>query len=87
MGYKNGTDVLPTHLLEEIQSYFNGGLIYIPKSGQKVSWGEKSGTRKQLDVRNRKMQRLYQMGNSIEELACEFFLSPETVKKIVYGKG
>jgi len=87
MGYKNGIDVLPAHLLEEIQGYFNGGLIYIPKNGDKVSWGQKSGTRKQLDSRNGKMKTLYKSGRSIETLANEFFLSPETVKKIVYGKG
>lgn len=86
MSYKNGIDVLPTHLLKEIQGYFNGGLIYIPKNGDKVSWGQNSGTRKQLDLRNMKMKTLYKNGQSIETLANDFFLSPETVKKIVYGK-
>ena len=31
MGYKNGKDVLPCELLQELQKYVQGELIYIPK--------------------------------------------------------
>lgn len=86
MDYKNGIEVLPAQLLKEIQKHFNGGLIYIPKEGDKTGWGQLSGTKKELKLRNDKMLKMYKMGDSVTKIAEDFYLSPETVKKIVYGK-
>jgi len=86
LSYKKGIEVLPAHLLEEVQEYIDGGLIYIPKRGSKVGWGCQSGSRKSLDKRNKKIQILFNEGVTISNLAERFYLSEETIKKIVYSK-
>lgn len=85
MSYKNASEILPSHLLQEIQKYIEGGLIYIPKNGKKTAWGYLSGARKIIDNRNKEITRLYENNATIEEIASRFFLSEETIKKIVYG--
>lgn len=86
MEYKKGSDVLPAHLLEEIQEYVEGSLIYIPKKSGKVGWGHLSGARQAIDKRNKKIRYLFKNGETIESLAEKFHLSEDTIRKIVYGK-
>lgn len=87
MAYKKATEVLPTHLLEEVQKYINGELLYIPKpEAQKIGWGRLSGAREQIRKRNEAMVFAYQSGKSVSEIADEYFLSEDTIRKIVYGK-
>ena len=43
LNYKKAAEILPPRLLEEVQKYVDGGLIYIPKSGDRVGWGELAG--------------------------------------------
>lgn len=86
MNYTKATDILPQHLLEEIQSYIDGTLLYIPKTGNKVKWGTHSGTREMLQNRNKEILACYQQGASISDLADEYHLCEDTIKKIVYGK-
>jgi len=87
MRYMNAHDILPKHLLVEIQQYVQGDLIYIPKpEDQRVKWGVASGERKRLDERNNMIRMLFKNGTSIETLSVEFCLSVETIKKIVYKK-
>ena len=86
MSYRNGQKVLPRELLEKIQEYVQGELVYIPqKKNTRRSWGSKSGMKEQIRNRNREIIKLHQEGHSIEELMCIFFLSDESIKKIVYG--
>lgn len=86
MKYENAKDILPEKLLAEVQRYASGKLLYIPKIETAKKWGEVSGYREQLKKRNIKICNMYSSGKSILEIAEEFFLSPETVKKLVYGK-
>ena len=86
MKYENAKDILPKSLLEEVQKYAEGKAIYIPKRTQTMGWGEASGCRKKLNKRNATICARYSAGKSVNELAEEFYLSPETIKKIVYGK-
>ena len=85
MQYENAKDVLPASLLEEVQKYAEGKAIYIPKREKTKGWGEASGYREKLNKRNSLICNRYSAGRSILEIAEEFYLSPETVKKIVYG--
>ncbi|MES9685485.1 hypothetical protein CN514_19080 [Bacillus sp. AFS001701] len=87
MAYIKATAVLPEKLLLEIQKYVQGETLYIPKS-EKVhkKWGSRSGTRKLIDNRNKAIKEAFKNGQSIEQLAKEYFLSIETIKKIVYTK-
>ncbi len=87
MKYQNATNVLPKELLEELQKYAAGQLLYIPKPEHlHQKWGEGTGTREYLLQRNREIQRLFVFGNSIDTLADKFCLSPDSIRKIIYQK-
>ena len=86
MNYKKGAEVLPARLLSQIQDYVEGSLIYIPKKSEKAGWGDVSGARQAIDVRNQNILALFEQGKSIEALADQFYLGEDTIKKIVYKK-
>ncbi|HBI73148.1 MAG TPA: hypothetical protein DDY59_08170 [Lachnospiraceae bacterium] len=86
MDYKKGSEVLPAHLLKEIQKYVDGSLVYIPKKSGRAGWGSLSGARQVIDKRNQRILYLFLQGASIQELAEEFHLGEDTIKKIVYKK-
>jgi Mor family transcriptional regulator len=84
MSYKNGKDVLPPNLLKQLQEYIQGEIIYIPKKGQKrAGWGENNGTRLIIERRNREIFRLYENGTSVNELIQTFYLSEDSIRKII----
>lgn len=86
MKYVNADVVLPQQLLQEVQKYMQGGMLYIPKpEGQHKRWGESSGGRSYLEARNRSIREHYASGLSVTELAEQFCLSADSIKKIVYG--
>ncbi|MDF1508644.1 CD3324 family protein [Robertmurraya sp. DFI.2.37] len=86
MKYTNAKNVLPEKLISEIQKYIQGETLYIPKQEQEYQkWGTASGSRKMLDRRNAAIKESYRNGCSIEQLAEEYFLSTETIKKIIYS--
>lgn len=86
MKYENGKDIFPEQLLKQIQKYVSGKLVYIPVNDQKRVWGESSGYKQYLVERNRNIKTKFYAGTSIEQLADEFYLSQESIKKIVYSK-
>ena len=87
MRYVNASNILPENLIKEIQKYVQGETIYIPKPETAYrQWGTLSGGRKHLDQRNAKIKSAFRYGTSIQDLADEYFLSIETIKKIVYTK-
>ncbi|MEK3980354.1 CD3324 family protein [Psychrobacillus sp. FSL K6-2836] len=87
MTYIKATSVLPEELVKEIQKYIQGETIYIPKPGKTYKqWGTLSGERKRIDERNNSLKEAYRSGISMEQLAKEYYLSIETVKKIIYTK-
>ena len=86
MKYENAKDILPAKLLAEVQKYAEGKVIYIPKNEKAKGWGEASGYRDKLNKRNVMICSRYSAGQSILEIAEEFYLSPETIKKLVYGR-
>ena len=87
MEYLNAKNILPPELLEQVKKYAAGKYLYVPQNEDDIkSWGEMSGYREQLRKRNRMIINKFQYGVTIEELSAEYFLSEETVKKIVYSK-
>lgn len=87
MAYLNATTILPEKLISEIQKYVQGETIYIPKlESTHQKWGTCSGTRKLIDDRNAFIKRAFKNGRTIDQLANEYYLSIETIKKIVYSK-
>ncbi|PMC40465.1 hypothetical protein CJ195_01765 [Bacillus sp. UMB0899] len=86
MTYINATKVLPEKLIVEIQKYIQGETLYIPKQETEYrKWGSSSGGRQMLDRRNAAIKKSFSGGHSIQQLANEYYLSPESIKKIVYS--
>lgn len=86
MKYENGRDIFPEQLLKQIQKYVSGKLVYIPLSKNKRSWGETSGYKQYLFERNLEIRNKFKAGAGIDQLSDEYYLSCETIKKIVYSK-
>ena len=87
MKYVKAQAVFPKALLDEIQKYVQGELVYIPKLPRNhKEWGTKTGAKSVTAQRNNDMVQAYSAGISIPKLAVLYCLSEDTVKKIVYGK-
>ena len=86
MKYENAKDVLPTDLFAELQKYAAGKLLYVPSPCARRQWGIGTGYRRQLDERNDEIRARFAAGAPVDSLADAYFLTPETVKKIVYRK-
>lgn len=86
MNYENATDILPEDLLKRVQKFAEGKLIYVPETIGKRSWGETSGYKQYLTERNKEIKEKFISGSTIENLADEYNLSIESIKKIVYTK-
>lgn len=85
--YVKANNILPEELILEIQKYIQGETLYIPKpKSHHQKWGTLSGTRKKIDERNAFIRNEFNDGKTIYQLADEYFLAIETVKKIVYSK-
>ena len=78
MGYKKAEDVLPAELIEILQEYVGGEIIYIPKSKTRAAWGCVSGTKKNLARRNRKIYEEYMSGMRVKELAVRYYLTDKS---------
>jgi Mor family transcriptional regulator len=84
MGYKNGRDFLPPSLLKQLQDYIQGEIIYIPKKEQtRAGWGENNGTRLTIQRRNHEIYRLYENGSTVPELIQKYYLSEDSIRKII----
>lgn len=86
MPYKKATDILPSHLIEAIQDYVDGGLLYFPKKSKRINWGDQSGSREVLLRRNEEIINRREMGESIADLARAYFLSEERIRKILKNR-
>lgn len=84
MKYRKAFDILPDELLREVQKYIEGEVLYIPKGKARKKWGEVSGGRTFFLQRNEEIRNKYFHKVSVEELAEEYSLSYETIRKIVY---
>ena len=85
--YLKAESVFPRELLTEIQKYAQGELIYIPKpKDSREKWGFYTGSRKVIKERNSEICTHFQNGMTIGSLAAKYFLSVESIKRIVYKR-
>lgn len=85
MKYRNASEIFPDELLAEIQKYSSGELVYIPKKKERSSWGAVSGAKVYYEQRNEEIRRKFRREKKkMEELAEEYSLSVETIRKILY---
>lgn len=84
MKYIKAQDVLPDDILKIIQDYIDGEYLYIPrKSGEHKAWGEKSGIKNILKIRNNEIYKKYLNGSSVCELAQTYYLSEKSIRRII----
>lgn len=84
MSYVKAEDVLPKYLVEEIQRYVDGKLLYVPRKDENsLSWGEKSGTKERMAKRNQSIVERYNAGETVESLSREFYLSEKRIRGIL----
>ena len=87
MKHSNANTVLPEKLLFEIQQYVQGELLYIPKSKESYKkWGDTTQSKAATSIRNRNIRSAFDGGCTIKELCEKYYLSPASIKKIVYAK-
>ena len=87
MKYVKIETILPDNLVKEIQKYIQGEYIYVPSQVEKrKKWGENSGSRTYIQNRNEDIRKKYASGHQVKNLAEEFFLSIDSIKKIIYAK-
>ena len=87
MKYINAKNLLPDALVKELQSYIQGGYLYVPADqAQQIRWREASRYRQELQQRNRRIVEEFRNGISMEELAEKYFLSVYAIRKIIYQK-
>lgn len=87
MDYKNGREIFPQELITEIQKYISGGLVYIPQvENKRKEWGELTGFKAEISLRNIEIRKKFYEGLTIDELSVEYCLAVDTIKKIVYTK-
>lgn len=86
MKYVKACDILPEYLLQEIQKYAEGCIIYVPnRTGKRKAWGDMTGIKSELIDRNMQIRSDFRSGIIIDELSEKYCLSVETIKKIVYS--
>lgn len=86
MKYLNAAEVLPEHLLIEIQKHISGEVLYIPSGDKQMGWGEKSGSRDYFENRNKQIKQQYEKGYGLEQISQEYGLAYETIRKILYKR-
>lgn len=84
MKYRNAAEILPARLLQELQRYSSGDILYIPKAEAKAGWGAESGSKNYYLERNQIIRTLHRNGRSAAELAQQYSLSISTIKRIIY---
>ncbi len=82
MGYIKAENVLPQELIETIQQYVDGKLIYIP-CREKQEWGTTTSAKAFFRERNERIYDTYRSGMGLRELAVRFSLSEKSIQRIL----
>ena len=80
----NKSNILPKELIEQIQKYVDGKVIYIPKKQiNKKHWGENTDTKQVLASRNCQICLDRQNGMTIKQLSDKYFLTEKSIQRIL----
>jgi len=84
MGYIKAFEILPIEIIEQVQKYVDGEIIYIPRrKEQKKSWGEGTDTKKVLSIRNAGIYADYRNGMTTRQLSERYFLAEKSIQRII----
>lgn len=84
MRYVKAQDVLPEEFIKIIQEYVDGEYLYVPRKNENhKAWGEKSGIKSSLKVRNNEIYKKHLDGTTINALTEEYYLSEKSIRRII----
>ena len=87
MSYINADKILPEELIRSIQEYADGVYIYIPrKPGTRHIWGQETGYKAELKLRNDRIREDYGAGTSVAALSRTYHLSEKSIRRILRKK-
>ncbi len=82
MSYIRADEILPRELLEAIQQYVDGKVIYIPRK-EKQAWGSGTSAKEFFRQRNESIYEAYRNGISTKDLSHTFSLSEKSIQRIL----
>ena len=82
MSYIKAETVLPQELIETIQQYVDGKMIYIPCK-EKQEWGTTTSAKAFFRERNERIYETYKSGMRLCDLARRFSLSEKSIQRIL----
>lgn len=82
MSYIRADEILPKELLEAVQQYVDGKIIYIPRK-EKQEWGSGTSAKEFFRERDKRIYQAFQNGVSEEELSRRFSLSRKSIQRIL----
>ncbi|AKA67911.1 CD3324 family protein [Clostridium scatologenes] len=84
MKYKNAQNILPKEIIKIIQQYVDGSYLYIPRKDEnRKNWGENSGFKNELVERNTQIYNSFNNGSSVKELANKYYLTQNSIRRII----
>ncbi len=83
MKYVRAADILPQELLEQLQQYVDGAMLYIPRKEEKKIWGEQTTTKVDLAKRNAQIYIEFMEGKPVYLLAEKYFLTKKSIQRII----
>ena len=84
VSYIKAEEILPEELIRQIQEYADGVYIYIPrKPGTRHTWGQKTGYKAELIIRNNRIRNDYTSGESVTALSRKYHLSEKSIRRIL----
>ena len=87
MSYIKAEEILPEELIRRIQEYADGVYIYIPRRpGNRQPWGQETGYKAELKLRNDRIRSDYASGASVTVLSRKYHLSEKSIRRILQQK-
>ena len=87
VSYIKAEEILPEELIRRIQEYADGVYIYIPRRpGNRQPWGQETGYKAELKLRNDRIRREYAAGIRVMELSRKYHLSEKSIRRILQNR-
>ena len=84
MSYIKAEEILPEELIRRIQEYADGVFLYIPrKPGTRHPWGQETGYKAELKIRNDRIRNDYVNGMGVAALSRKYNLSEKSISRIL----
>ena len=84
MSYIKAEEILPEELIRKIQEYADGVYLYIPrKPGTRHPWGQETGYKAELRIRNDRIRKDFASGENVAALSRKYHLSEKSIRRIL----